>query len=320
MLSYMQDNWNFREWELPTVAYMLQKWVGKVYLLLTYGICTTTGLQHLKSFMGALRFTDNCVSGIVTENWKQMMGNIVFLSYCVVTTTMLVVARKDNLDMFATLILLVLVLYKSIVALQFVFLVLELRERFQSINASIRDSLPPLSVPELRAVFGVGKEQVSPQATSGRLRQLRDAYVVLMHAGETLQRHFGLPVALNIAHCVGGITFYAYGMLSPAGTRQSPYRGVSLSVLWLAHHSLRLVVTSLACAATADAAADTGPLLLRASAVCDWRSPELDAFMRLTLRGPQLRFTAAGLFVVDRRLLVSALAVVVTYLVILGQQ
>ncbi|XP_049771965.1 uncharacterized protein LOC126152474 [Schistocerca cancellata] len=171
-----------------------------------------------------------------------------------------------------------------------------------------------------RAVLGHELGGVSPQSASGRLRQLREAYLVLMHAAETLQQHFGLPLALIIAGCVGGTTFYAYDVVSSGRKRHSPFEWSIMSGLWMVHHSLQLVALSLACAATVDSAAYTGPLLLRASALCDWRGPELDAFTQVTLRGPRLQFSAAGLVVIDRRLLVSALAVVVTYLVILGQQ
>ncbi|XP_049854822.1 uncharacterized protein LOC126335510 [Schistocerca gregaria] len=320
MLSYINDNWNFREWDLALVAYMFQKWMGRTSLLLTYWICATTGLRHLRSFIRALRFADHCLSENDVQYWKKALGNIVLVIYCVIMSSILVSAQKRYREIYSRLILIVVVFFKTLVTLQFVFLVLELRERFRSVNASLRELLPPLSVPELRAVFGEDFWGVSPRAASGRLRQLREAYVVLTHAAETLQQHCGPPLALNIACCVGAATFYAYGMLSSAGRQLSPYQWAGTTALWLANHSFRLVAMSLACAAAADAAADTGPLLLRASAVCDWRDPELDAFMQLTLRGPPLCFTAAGLVVVDRRLLVSALAVVVSYLVVLGQQ
>ncbi|XP_049800308.1 uncharacterized protein LOC126235637 [Schistocerca nitens] len=205
------------------------------------------------------------------------------------------------------------------VTLQFTFLVLELRKRFQSVNARLRELIPPLCVPEVRAVFGKAVGEVSSQAVPGRLRQLREAYVVLVHAADTLQRHFGLPMALGIGHCIAGATFSAYGLLSPAVLRQSAIQEASLSALWLVHHSSQLVAMTLACAVAVDEATETGVLLVRASAVCGWRCPEVDAFLQLTLWGPRVRFTAAGLVVVDRSLLVSSLALVVTYLVVLGQ-
>ncbi|XP_049947579.1 uncharacterized protein LOC126455861 [Schistocerca serialis cubense] len=320
VVSYFQEDWNVREWELATVAYMFQKWIGRAGMLLTYGTCATAGLQHLQSFMRALRFADKCLGKNERVNWKKTLGNIVVVTYYVVTSSILLVAQKDYRETYSGLSLVVVVFFKTMVTMQFVFLVLELWERFQSVNARIRELLPPLSVPELRAVLGHELGDVSPQADSGRLRQLREAYLVLMHAAETLQQHFGLPLALIIAGCVGGTTFFAYDVVSSGGKRHSPFEWSIMSGLWMVHHSLQLVAVSLACAATVDSAAYTGPLLLRASALCDWRGPELDAFMQLTLRGPRLQFSAAGLVVIDRRLLVSALAVVVTYLVILRQQ
>ncbi|XP_049855140.1 gustatory receptor for sugar taste 43a-like [Schistocerca gregaria] len=214
-------------------------------------------------------------------------------------------------------------LFESMITLQFVCLVLELWERFRTVNASLRESLPPLRAPEMRALFG-GAPPSPPPARPGGLRRLREAYVASARAAELLQRHFGWALAVEVAYSVAGALCSSYEIVRMAAGPRGRVRlalsgAVSTSALWLAYHCLRLAATSLACAAAAAAAADTGVLLLRAWALSDWRSAELDRFLRLALHGPPLRFTAAGLVRVDRRLLVSAIAVVVTYLVVLSQ-
>ncbi|XP_046988747.1 gustatory receptor 68a-like [Schistocerca americana] len=200
-------------------------------------------------------------------------------------------------------------------------MVLELRERFCSLNADLRSLLPLSGDPTMwRPMVGPSR-RVAP---AGRLRQLRKAQMALSHAAEFLQSYFGLPMAFNVAYCLCSALCSAYEILMqlvrPHWIVEFSYSESSaVSGLWAAYHSLNILLVCLSCSATADEAAACGLFLLRASVMSDRRCAELEAFLRLTLHSPPLRFTAAGFVTLDRRLLVSALAAIVTYLVILGQ-
>ncbi|XP_047106659.1 uncharacterized protein LOC124775869 [Schistocerca piceifrons] len=210
---------------------------------------------------------------------------------------------------------------KSLVTMQFVIMVLELRQRFCSLNADLRLSLPLPCNSEMRGLLCGSSRRLAP---ARKLRQLREAHVALARAAEFLQSHFGWPVAFDVTYCVCGATCSAYEVLmktvQPRSIVEFSYsQQPAVSALWFAFHTLKLLSVVLSCAATADEAAATGVFLLRAVVTSDLRCADVEAFLQLTLHSPPLRFTAAGFVTLDRRLLVSALAAMVTYLVILGQ-
>ncbi|XP_049947625.1 uncharacterized protein LOC126455910 [Schistocerca serialis cubense] len=206
-------------------------------------------------------------------------------------------------------------LLDSMITLQFTLLVLELWTRFRSINANLLKVLP-----SRRSFLQLEAPTWLPSAT--RVRHLRDAYLALARALDLLQDHFGLTVVFVVASSLGGATAKAYDLLSmqlswPShGVVQIP---VAYSLISMAYNCLKLLMMALSCAAVKDAAATTGVLLLRSSVSCGWCCTDLKAFLQLTRHSHPLSFSAAGFFTVDRRLLVSAVAVLVTYLVILQQ-
>ncbi|XP_049800037.1 gustatory and pheromone receptor 32a-like [Schistocerca nitens] len=168
--------------------------------------------------------------------------------------------------------------------------------------------------------------QVAPQpATSSvRLSHLREAFLALIRAAEKLEEHFQLSLAAEIAHAVFGAICSSYEVFitieKPHITRLLPYsKSLNTSMLWLAYHCFKIVCLALSCGAAKDAARRTGVILRRLPVLPTSLSGEVDAFLRVTSQEAQLNFTAAGFVEIDRRFMVSALAVVITYLVVIGQ-
>ncbi|XP_049947713.1 gustatory and pheromone receptor 32a-like [Schistocerca serialis cubense] len=194
---------------------------------------------------------------------------------------------------------------------------LELWVRLRSLNTCL---LEMVLRSDLRVLLVAPQEAI----TTGRLSHLLEAFVALGRAAEVLEEHFGLLVATDIAQCVIGATCSAYELLivisGLSSTKILIYnKSVSTSVLWLAYHCLKLAAIALSCAAFENAARRTGVILRRSPVLRSSFAGEVEAFLRVTSQDSLLRFTAAGFIEVDRRLLVSALAVVITYLVIIGQ-
>ncbi|XP_049794584.1 gustatory receptor 68a-like [Schistocerca nitens] len=149
--------------------------------------------------------------------------------------------------------------------------------------------------------------------------------MALRRAAGSLQNHFGLPVAAIVAYTLWGETASAYQVLlevlRPAWySRERLCSSAASSTMWFVYGWIKLSTMALACAAISDTDAATGVILLRTSAEsCDRRCPDLAAFLQWTTYSQSLSFSAAGFFNVDRSLLVNALAVIITYVVILGQ-
>ncbi|XP_049855166.1 gustatory receptor 68a-like [Schistocerca gregaria] len=216
---------------------------------------------------------------------------------------------------FVSLVGTLALFFDVMITLQFILLVLEIWSRFSRLNAALQDAL----YPHCTELF-VG---ASPSYRCSLL-QLQKTYVALGRAADHLMSHFGLPMAFDIAFCICGATCSSYEVLVKL-LSDSDVPGlsigmpVSISEVWLALHWLRILLLSLSCAAVEDTAAATGVILIRASVVPQRRTAEFDEFLRFTLHGPRTSFSAAGFVKIDRRLIVSALTVVVTYLIILGQ-
>ncbi|XP_049855132.1 uncharacterized protein LOC126335719 [Schistocerca gregaria] len=298
--------------------------IGKSMVLLTFGICTVTGLRKLEGYLRALNSVDAYLKGS-QEQLEKLLG--IFLP-CV--SLSLVVAI--GVTIFSTfpgmpyyLVSMAHIVLMSLVTLQYVMLMLELWARFRTLNGHLLESLRSAGDSEMGALLGgttTPSSQLRLQPT--RQRHLRDAYITLTHAADLLQQHFGLPMAVNIATCVCGGACSLYEMIimviNPHWILQfSVIRSAASSTAWFLFHSFKLVSVALSAAAAADAAAATGVILLRTSVVSGWCDPHDDAFLCLTLQTPPLRFTAAGFFTIDRPLLVSAIAAIVTYVIILVQ-
>ncbi|XP_046988749.1 uncharacterized protein LOC124594422 [Schistocerca americana] len=205
----------------------------------------------------------------------------------------------------------------SVVLLQFVLLVLELWVRLKSLNECLLVEVYHPRPPQL---------QVAPQpATSSvRLSHLREAFLALIHAGERLEEHFRLSLAADVAHAVIGAICSSYEVLiiieKPHITGLLPYsKSLTTSMSWLTYHCFKIVCLALSCGAAKDAARRTGVILRRLPVLPPSLSGEVEAFLRVTSQEAQLNFTAAGFVEIDRQLVVSALAVVITYLVVIGQ-
>ncbi|XP_049947694.1 uncharacterized protein LOC126455980 [Schistocerca serialis cubense] len=299
---------------LTLAIYFLLLLLADLKLLLTFSVCTVTRLGNLRSFIKQLIIVDKNIQVVGTECNKWLPSILLIIHIALLIAVGLVVLDGQLLRFFHALFHCFI---DSVVVLQFVALVLELWIRFCKINTCL---LEELYHPE------VGVVQLLPQspAPACRLRQLRESYVSLGRAAELLGEHFGLPVALDVGLCVLGTTCSAYELLvmleRPHLMDFLPFsQSVSLSVLWLAYQTLKLVALTLSCAAAQDVAERTGILLRRSPVLPPGISAEMDAFLRVTSRDPPLRFTAWGFVNIDRNLLVSAFGVVITYLVVISQ-
>ncbi|XP_049947639.1 gustatory and pheromone receptor 32a-like [Schistocerca serialis cubense] len=304
--------------------------MARLVLLVTYGTCVTSDLNYLRGFTECLKFADERLATCEMGNFK-VLGTFIMSIYA----TLLVAIGAIQVQVLGRqLLLLCHLVHNSLVlmvTLQQVMLVLELLARFRSLNANLLDASVLPADARLRFLLGGTwppnphpVQRPSPPLAVSSLRQLQEAHVALMRAAELLQQHFGLSAAATIATSVCGATCSAYELLMALVephwiTQYSVFYSASASALWLALHLTKVVSLALSSAVAADSASTTGLILLRASALSTRYSPEHEAFLRLTLLGPPLRFTAAGFVTVDRRLLVSGIAVVITYVVILGQ-
>ncbi|XP_049800091.1 gustatory and pheromone receptor 32a-like [Schistocerca nitens] len=295
-----------------------------------YGTCVRSDLNYLRGFTECLKFTDERLAKYETGNFK-VLGGFVVSIYATLLVTLGVIHVQvlgRQLLLLSNLVQISLVLMAN---LQQVMLVLELWARFRSLNANLLDVTVLPADARLRFLLGGTwppnpnpVQRPSPPLAVSSLRQLQEAHVALMRAAELLQQHFGLSAAATIATSVCGATCSAYELLmalvDPRWIAQySVFHSAGASALWLAFHLTKVMSLALSSAVTTDSASTTGVILLRASALSTRYSPDHEAFLRLTLMGPPLNFTAAGFVTVDRRLLVSGIAVVITYVVILGQ-
>ncbi|XP_049772020.1 putative gustatory receptor 28b [Schistocerca cancellata] len=297
-------------------------------LLLTYGICVTSDMNDLRGFNECLKFADERLAKCETAKLKVLGGFIfsIYFGLLVILVVIYVLVLGRQLMLLSCLVYLVLVLTMT---LQQVMLVLELWVRFCSLNANLLEVLSFPGDSWLCFLLGGTWLPTTPPrpplpVIDSSLCQLQDAHVALTRAADMLQQHFGLPTTASTAASVCGATCSAYELLmalvNPDWIEQySLFQSAGVSALWLAYHLIKLVSLALSSAKAIDAAAATGVILLRASTVSTCSSPQNEAFLRLTMMGPPLRFTAAGFITVDRRLLVSATAIVITYVIILGQ-
>ncbi|XP_047106745.1 uncharacterized protein LOC124775945 [Schistocerca piceifrons] len=285
-------------------------------LLLTLGICSCTGMQRLFSYDQELRSVDIHLTAKDKRKGKLLGGVVLTVSGAAALGVGATIDphRNGPLQYLAVSFLLS---FDCLITLQFVLLVLELWVRFRSLNANLLQELPaPVEI----LPAPVARSPPEP----GRLRQLLGAYAALRRAAGFLQGHFGLPVAFSVAHSLCCSTASCYELLlvqmrSRWVSRLPLSPSPANSAMWLTYHWLKLTTMALSCAALKEEASATGDHLLKASVLYERRRHELEGFLRLATYGQPLSFSAAGFLNVDRRLLVSALAILVTYLVILGQ-
>ncbi|XP_049855108.1 gustatory receptor 68a-like [Schistocerca gregaria] len=263
-----------------------------------------------------MKYADTKILSRKKENMKMLGGFLLAANVAVTVAVVATIARKYNRP-YEHPKLVFSLFFGSLMTLQFTIFELELWSRFRLLNDGLTKAVPvPLTPASL--------EGVSPSTSACRLRQLLEAYTSLRRAAQLLQCHFGAPVALSVAQSVCCSTCSAYEVLltqlRPQWAEQLPLSpSVGNSLLWLSYHWLRLTMVSLSCAAVEHEAANTTELVLRAAVASEGRCADLESFLLLVTHGPTLRFSAAGFFIVNRRLLVSALAIVLTYLIILGQ-
>ncbi|XP_049947624.1 gustatory receptor 68a-like [Schistocerca serialis cubense] len=283
-----------------------------------------TELRKLRELFILLKFVDARLPTNKTDKSKLLGG---FLLCLYVSFTLAIgmsnIPSVTNVPLF--LAYMVYVVLAAAMSLQYVLLVLELWVRFQTLNAVLLQSLQFTVDPELWSLLGGSTTLASlVMLQHSRQRHLRDAYVTLTHAADLLQEHFGLAMAVNIATSVCSVTLSLYELVMTV-TKPGWIFQFSLSkssrgpVMWVLFHSTKLLSVAFSSAAAADAAAATGLILLRTSALSTWRDSQDDSFLRFTLQVPPLRFTAAGFFTVDRPLLVSIVTVIMTYVIILAQ-
>ncbi|XP_049947691.1 uncharacterized protein LOC126455978 [Schistocerca serialis cubense] len=282
-------------------------------LLSVLGICTVTSYRQLKCFVKELKLADIRIPVKNIENGKLLRSFFITINFALLIGMPYVIFMGSG-DVLQSLSRIFLLFFDVMITLQFVLLVLELWARFSSVNACLQEVLSfPCSTTVGRA----------PPSRRLSLLQLQEAYVALGRAADHLLAHFGVPVAVDIAKCMVGATSSSYDvfieLLQSNGKQGLVVPSVAVPEAWLALHWLELLLMSLSCAAAENAAAATGVILLRSSAVPRLRSADVDDFLRLTLHGPRVSFTAAGFVKIDRRLLVSVLTAIVTYLIIMGQ-
>ncbi|XP_047106758.1 uncharacterized protein LOC124775960 [Schistocerca piceifrons] len=214
------------------------------------------------------------------------------------------------------------IILDPLVTLQFIVLVLEVWAGFKALNSGILQTvsseIDPCVVSTLLDLSD------SPPVTSSNLHDLQQAYLLLHRAAEVLQNHFGMTVALDLTLSISGVICSSYEIATIVSREKEVggflYEGVTrASLLWLVLHAWKLAALTLTCSAVSAEAAATRLLLQRAVCLHSRPGPQLGALLRLVALGPQLCITAAGFVTVDRSLLVSALAVAVTYLVLLTQ-
>ncbi|XP_047106784.1 uncharacterized protein LOC124775988 [Schistocerca piceifrons] len=302
--------------QLITLTYIGLDIVSSLKVLLTMGICMTTGLRELRLYGKELKNADALLVWKKSENVKMLGGFLLGVNLVVVVALLATIAQNSNglreyLEVIFSLFL------DCMTTLQFVVLELELWVRFCSLNTRLLEVIPV----RMTSASLEGASQLPPL---GRLRQLLEAYTALRHGAQHLQKHFGVPVAVSVAKSLCCSTCSAYEVLliqlRPQWAEQLPLSpSVGNSLMFLTLRWLQLTIVALSCAAVEDAAATTGEILLWASVVCKGRCSDLEAFLPVISHGPRLHFSAAGFFIVNRRLIVSALAIVITYLVILGQ-
>ncbi|XP_049855104.1 uncharacterized protein LOC126335689 [Schistocerca gregaria] len=279
-------------------------------------ICIVTGAHELRRYSKELKHADELMIQKNTENAK-MTGTFLLVVHLTCLVAVLATIDQNSNGFCDYLEVTFSLFFDYMMTLQFAVLELEMWMRFCSLNARLQEAVPVHLTP-------LSREAASQLTSPRRLRQLLESYTSLCRGAKHLQNHFGAPVAVTVAQSVWCSTCSAYEVLliqlRPQWARKLPLSpSVCNSLMFLASHWLRLTTLALSCAAVEHAAATTGELLLSASVTSGGRCAELESFLPFIIHGPRLRFSAAGFFTVDRRLLVSALAIVVTYVVILGQ-
>ncbi|XP_049768061.1 uncharacterized protein LOC126101450 [Schistocerca cancellata] len=195
-------------------------------------------------------------------------------------------------------------------------MVLEVWTRLSTLNTTLLEELPVLLLSP-----PVGHSWLPPG--HARLRQLLVAHMTLRRAAECLQNHFGLPVAAFLTYTMCAAMSTAYQTLLEVLERswhsQRRICTFTSTIVYFAYTWIKLSTMALACAAMKDTDAATGVILLKVSVSRGRRCPDFGDFLRWTRYGPPLCFSAAGFCTIDRSLLLSALAIIITYLVILLQ-
>ncbi|XP_049947583.1 uncharacterized protein LOC126455866 [Schistocerca serialis cubense] len=282
------------------------------------GVCIVTDHQNLRRYFKELKYTDAHLQSKKEDNMKTL-GGFLLAVYLTVAVAVFATSGLKTARMYSCLLIIYFLFFDILVTLQFVLLELELWARFRFLHSRLLEIVPPRHTP---APLFRPTRSLSPPPS--RLRQLLEAYLALGRAAQLLQDNFGAQVAVTVAQSVCCSTRSAYEVLlkqlQPQWTSQLHLSSsVGNSFMWFATHWLRLSTVALSCAAVEQEAAASTALFLRASVAYEGRCPELEAFLPLLVHSPPLRFSAAGFFTVDRRLLVSTLALVVTYVVILAQ-
>ncbi|XP_046988871.1 uncharacterized protein LOC124594543 [Schistocerca americana] len=304
--------------DLITFTYTITDTLSSLQLVLPMGVCIVTDHQNLRRYFKELKYADAHLQSKKEDNMKTL-GGFLLAVYLTVAVAVFATSGLKTARMYSCLLIIYFLFFDILVTLQFVLLELELWARFRFLHSRLLEIVPPRHTPA--SLFRPTRSLSPPPS---RLRQLLEAYLALGRAAQLLQDHFGAPVAVTVAQSVCCSTRSAYEVLlkqlQPQWTSQLHLSSsVGNSFMWFATHWLRLSTVALSCAAVEQEAAAATALFLRASVASEGRCPELEAFLPLLVHSPPLRFSAAGFFTVDRRLLVSTLALVVTYVVILAQ-
>ncbi|XP_049800035.1 uncharacterized protein LOC126235355 [Schistocerca nitens] len=299
---------------IPLIIYIIMLIIAEVKLILIFLICTVTRLKHIRSFIEGLTFVDSLISVKEVTCSKFISSFVIVVNVALTSGAALSVYQSSIIVSIHVIFQLFI---DSVVVLQFVLLVLELWVRLTTLNECLLVEMYHPRPPQL---------QVAPQpATSSvRLSHLREVFMALILAAEKLEEHFRFSLVADIAHAVFGAICSSCEVLiiidKPDVTGSLPYsKSLRTSMLWLAYHYFKIVCLALSCAAAKDASRRTGVILHRLPVLSPSLSDEVEAFLRMTSLEVQLNFTAAGFIEIDRHFLVSALAVVFTYLVVIGQ-
>ncbi|XP_047106781.1 putative gustatory receptor 39b [Schistocerca piceifrons] len=304
--------------DLITFTYIITDILPYFQSLLTTGLCIVTDYQKLRRYFNQIKYTDAHLMFKKEDNMK-MLGGFLLAVHLAVAVAIFATSAQNSYGMYSGPLMIHFLLSDCLTTLQFVLLELELWVRFRSLNSRLTEVIPACLTP-----VSLHRPIASFSPPPGRLHQLLEAYMSLYYAEQLLQDHFGGPVAISVAQSVSCSTRSAYEVLlkqlKPKWTSQLHLGpSVSNTVMWLTFHWLRLSTVALSCAAVEQEAAATIALFLKASVASEGHCPELEAFLPLLVHSPPLRFSAAGFFTVDRRVLVSALAIVITYVVIMAQ-
>ncbi|XP_049800130.1 putative gustatory receptor 2a [Schistocerca nitens] len=319
--------------ELPQItifADAAMRLVNYSKVLWPFACSTVFMLKDLRLCLEALEYFD----GRVQYN-KQKRGKLVCLFLCSISIVLIaaefalapVYLRRypENTRVLQLILFVVFRSLEYLVLLQITTLVLELHTRFLVLNDSIlttathhcnkhfsRILLGYVRQPDLVSQLGVDR--------------LHHAHAVLQRAAELLQRHFGVTLVLHVTTAFSALIYGAYEFLvmwvAPEKSNATVVNNSKASAAtWLTSHLVNLVAVVLSCSATVDEAERTRDLVVRVATLQGrpFLSAGMEPLLMQVLTSRPLSFEAAGFLTIDRRLLVTALCVTITYLVILAQ-